>query len=166
MYLSSLIYQNPDTASEYIRKLSRVYRYVLEHREKELVKLKTEMDFIRAYIYLYELRFTNMLKFEINIADELYDSLIAPMTIQMLIENAVKHNIVSKKKRLTIKINKLGDYMVISNNLQKKQVKEYSSELGLKNIKSRYAFVSDREVVVEETNEFFMVKIPLISHLL
>ncbi len=161
--LSSLIYENQDTAAEYIRKLSRVYRYVLEQKEKELVKLKTELDFIKAYIYLYELRFTNMLTFEIKISDESKDCFIAPMTLQMLIENAVKHNIVSKKKQLTIKISSKDEYLVISNNLQKKQIKEYSSELGLKNIKSRYAFISDKEVIVEETNEHFTVKIPLIK---
>lgn len=161
--LSSLIYENQDTASEYIRKLSRVYRYVLEQKEKELVKLKTELDFIKAFVYLYELRFTNMLTFEINIADDLNDSLIAPMTIQMLIENAVKHNIVSKKKQLTIKISSTDNYLLVNNNLQKKQIKEYSSELGLENIKSRYAFVCDREVIVEETDEHFTVKIPLIN---
>jgi len=161
--LSSLIYQNRDTAAEYIRKLSRVYRYVLEHKEKELVKLKTELDFIKAYIYLYELRFANMLKFDINISDQLNNSLIAPMTIQMLIENAVKHNIVSKKKQLTVKITTTDEYLFVTNNLQKKPVKEYSSEMGLKNIKSRYTFVCDKEVIVEETDELFTVKIPLIS---
>ncbi|MEN8119656.1 MAG: histidine kinase [Bacteroidota bacterium] len=161
--LSSLIYKNPDTAAEYIRKLSRVYRYVLEQKEKELVKLKTELDFIKAYIYLYELRFTNMLTFEININDNLKDSLIAPMTIQMLIENAVKHNIVSKKKQLTIKISSTDEYLLVTNNLQKKQIKEYSTELGLKNIKSRYAFVCSKDVIIEETDKHFTVKIPLIN---
>ncbi len=160
--LSSLIYENKDTAAEYIRKLSRFYRYVLEQKEKEVVKLETELDFIKAFVYLYELRFTNMLKFEINIAEELNDCLIAPMTIQMLIENAVKHNIVSKKKQLIVKISSTDGYLLVSNNLQKKQIKEYSSQLGLKNIKSRYAFISDKEVIVEETNDCFRVKIPLI----
>jgi len=136
---------------------------VLEHKEKELVKLKTELDFIKAYIYLYELRFANMLKFDINISDQLNNSLIAPMTIQMLIENAVKHNIVSKKKQLTVKITTTDEYLFVTNNLQKKPVKEYSSEMGLKNIKSRYTFVCDKEVIVEETDELFTVKIPLIS---
>ncbi len=161
--ISSLIYENQDIAAEYIRKLSRVYRYVLEQKEKELIKLKTELDFIKAYIYLYELRFTNMLTFEISISDESNDCFIAPMTLQMLIENAVKHNIVSKKKPLTIKISSTDKYLLVSNNLQKKQIKEYSSELGLKNIKNRYAFISDKEVIVEETNECFSVKIPLIK---
>ncbi len=161
--ISSLIYENQDIAAEYIRKLSRVYRYVLEQKEKELIKLKTELDFIKAYIYLYELRFKNMLTFEISISDESNDCFIAPMTLQMLIENAVKHNIVSKKKPLTIKISSADKYLLVSNNLQKKQMKEYSSELGLKNIKNRYAFISDKEVIVEETNECFSVKIPLIK---
>ncbi|OQY05198.1 MAG: hypothetical protein B6I20_01680 [Bacteroidetes bacterium 4572_117] len=160
--LSSLVHQNPDTASKYIRKLSTVYRYVLEQKEKELIKLKTELEFIKAYIYLYELRFANMLTFEIDIADKLNDSFIAPMTIQMLIENAIKHNIVSKKKQLVIKISSTGEYLIVTNNLQKKQKKEYSSELGLNNIKSRYAFVADKKMIIEETEERFTVKIPVI----
>lgn len=161
--LSSLIYENQDIAAQYIRELSKVYRYVLENRDKEMVILRTDFDFIQSFIYLYELRFTNMLNFEIDIAADKFDYFIAPMTIQMLIENAAKHNIVSRKKPLTISIKTEDEYLIVTNNLQKKQQKEYSSGMGLKNIKSRYSFLTHAEVEIIETDEIFAVKIPLIK---
>ncbi len=162
--LSSLIYENQDTASKYIRELSKVYRYVLENKENELVVLRNDLEFLKAYVYLFELRFANMISFEFKIDDAKLDCFIAPMTIQLLIENSVKHNIISKKKNLTIKIFTENGYLVVSNNLQKKADKPYSSGMGLKNIRSRYSYLSDNEIIVDETGENFIVKIPLIKN--
>ena len=161
--LSSLVYQDKDTAAKYIRELARVYRYVLENKEYELVSLKVDLDFVKAYIYLLELRFKNMISFEFAIDENQKEKQIAPMTIQMLIENAVKHNIVSQKKHLTIKIYTENDYLIISNNIQKKQTKAYSSGIGLSNIQSRYAYFTQKEVLIKETASEFLVEIPLIE---
>ncbi|HBH47955.1 MAG TPA: hypothetical protein DDX98_04915 [Bacteroidales bacterium] len=162
--LSSLVYEDADTASKYIRELARVYRYVLENKQNELVPLNTDLDFVGAYIYLLELRFKDMISFDFKLNDEHSDKLIAPMTIQLLIENAVKHNIVSRKKHLKIKVFSEDDYLVVSNNIQLRPVKEYSSGIGLTNIKSRYAYLNNNQVIVQETDTDFIVKIPLIAN--
>jgi two-component system, LytTR family, sensor kinase len=161
--LSSLIYENQDIAAKYIRELSKVYRYVLEDKENELVLLKDDLEFVKSYVYLFELRFTNMIRFDFDISENREQKLIAPMTIQLLIENAVKHNIISKKKNLTVRIFTENDFLVVSNKLQKKTEKPYSSGMGLQNIKSRYAYLCDKDVLIQETAEEFIVKIPLIG---
>jgi len=160
--LSSLVYENQDIAAKYIRELSKVYRYVLENKENELVTLQDDLEFVKAYVYLFELRFANRLSFDFNINENSLKYLIAPMTIQLLIENAVKHNIISNKKHLEIKIFTEIPYLVVSNKLQKKTEKPFSSGMGLENIKSRYAYLSNKEVLISETEDEFIVKIPLI----
>jgi len=160
--LSSVMYENVDTAANFIRRLSEVYRYVLENRQKDLVTLETELKFIEAYKYLFELRFTDRLMFKINIDSKLNDMLIAPMTIQLLVENAVKHNVISAKKPLEISIFSDADKLIVSNNYQYKPVESYSSGMGLKNIKSQYAFFTKRLVEIENTSDKFTVRIPLL----
>ena len=162
--LSSLIFTDQEVAAKFVRQLSLVYRYVLQNRDKTVISLKEELEVIRAYIYLLELRFSNNLSFKIDIEDRLLDHYIAPMTLQMLIENAIKHNIISTKKPLKIELYTNGaDQVIVSNNLQKKDLEEYSSEIGLKNIDSRYGFITDRKVEVIQEDGLFTVKIPLIA---
>lgn len=161
--LSSIMYENVDTAANYIRRLSEVYRYVLENRQKDLVSLKTELNFINAYKYLFELRFTDRLKFNIEVADTVKDKLIAPMTLQMLLENAVKHNVISVKKPLIVDIITEGNYIEVKNNFQPKQPEGYSSGMGLQNIKSQYAYLTGNEVEILNTDCEFIVRIPLID---
>ena len=160
--LSSLVYENQDTAAKYIRELARVYRYILENKQNELVSLKVDLSFVKAYIYLLELRFKNMISFNFSIEKSKEDLLIAPMTVQMLIENAVKHNIISQKKHLNIKIQTENNSLIIANNIQLRPSKSYSSGIGLSNIKSRYSYFTNDEVEVKETDTLFFVKIPLI----
>lgn len=162
--LSSLIYQNQDIAATFTRELAEVYRYVLANRKKDVVFLKEEFDFLKAYKYLLELRFEKKLKFEINIESGKLDKVIAPMTLQMLIENAVKHNVVSMRRPLTIKIFTDENYLIVSNNLQEKRMQQYSSEIGLKNITSRYGFITEEKVVVNKDENNFVVKIPLVDN--
>ncbi|MGD1846311.1 MAG: sensor histidine kinase [Salibacteraceae bacterium] len=160
--LSSLVYSNPEYAANFIRQLSQVYRYVLENKNKEVIALKDEIEVLQAYIELLELRFSNNLEFKLHIEEELMTSQIAPLTLQMLIENAIKHNIISRKRPLTITINSTADHRIqVSNNLQKKTSVGYSSEIGLQNIRSRYAYISNREVEVIETETEFTVIIPV-----
>jgi len=160
--LSSLVYEDREKAAGFIRDLSDVYRYVLENRSRETIVLKEEIRFIKSFVYLYQLRFDNKLNVEINIADTLLEKLVAPMTLQLLVENAVKHNIVSTLKPLSISITTdVNDYLIVENNLQKK-TGVVSSEIGLKNISSRYAFLTRKPVEVIETESEFIVKVPLL----
>lgn len=160
--LSGLIYKDVDIAANFTRELADVYRYVLANRKNDTVCLKEEYDFLIAYKYLLELRFENNLSFEIDIDEKYFEYLIAPMTLQMLIENAVKHNIISRKKSLTIKIFTKESSIVVSNNYQPKRNQDFSSGIGLNNIRSRYAVLTKNNIKVVRSEEEFTVTIPLI----
>jgi sensor histidine kinase YesM len=159
--LSSLVHNDPANAAEFIRRLSDVYRYVLENRNKELVLLREEMEFIRSYSFLQSLRFRGMIDFRFDIGEELLDRKVAPMTLQLLIENAVKHNIVSSKQPLTVVISSEKDNLIVENNLQFKE-EMTGTGVGLKNISSRYAFLTDRKVEIIREDNLFKVVVPLI----
>jgi len=162
--LSSLIYQNQDTASHFVRELSSVYRYILEKRKDDIVSLREELQFTDSYRYLLGLRFDQKLLFRVEIAENMLNRMIIPLTIQILIENAVKHNIVSTKKPLEINILTQDDNtLVISNNLQKKKEETYSSGIGLDNIRSRLKILTDRNLEVHASESEFRVTIPLLE---
>lgn len=161
--LSALIFQDQQKAESFVRELSDVYRYILENKDRELVTLKKELEIIKSYIYLIILRFEQNLTVDMEIDPKLDELMIPPLTLQMLVENATKHNVISKKKPLNVKIYSDDEFIVVSNNLQKKEITSYSSKLGLANISSRYGFLTDKKVeIIENTNEF-QVKIPLIK---
>jgi len=161
--LSSLVYEDKEKAAGFIRDLSDVYRYVLENRNRETIAVADEVKFIRSFVYLYQLRFDNKLNVVIEISDTAMNHLVAPMTLQLLVENAIKHNIISVKKPLniTIRTDEEG-YLIVKNNLQKKTTEIISSEIGLKNISSRYAYLTPKPVEILETGTEFIVKVPLI----
>lgn len=161
--LSALIFQDQKKAESFVRELSDVYRYILENKDTELVTLKKELEIIKSYIYLIILRFEQNLTVSIDIKSSLDAMMIPPLTLQMLIENAVKHNIISRKKPLTVKIYSKDDYIVVSNNLQKKDTQKFSTKLGLENIISRYKYLTDKKVEITESHDEFLVKIPLIK---
>jgi two-component system, LytTR family, sensor kinase len=160
--LNSLIFENQQLASDFLQQLSKVYRYTLQHKEKETVSLKTEIDFIQHYISLFKIRFQESVVFNFNIDLPSLEKGIAPVTIQMLIENAVKHNIINKETPLSISISTYDDYLIVENSLAKKSQVETSNKLGLENIKSLYHYLSDRPIEIMETQHRFTVKIPLI----
>lgn len=161
--LSSLVFKNQENASLFIRKLSDVYRYILDQRDKEIVSLETEINFAESYIMLMQLRFEKNLKVNLNTMESADKYHIAPLTLQLLIENAIKHNIVSKSKPLEIDIFTAGEYLFVKNNMQPKTYKEVSHEMGLKNINSRYAFLTDKKIEIENDEINFIVKIPLLN---
>lgn len=161
--LSSLVYKNQENASLFIRKLSDVYRYILDQRDKEIVMLETEINFAESYIMLMQLRFEENLIVQLEAIDAANQYQIAPLTLQLLIENAIKHNIVSKMKPLQIDIFTIGEYLFVKNNMQAKTYKEVSHDMGLKNIDSRYAFLTDRKIEIENDGITFTVKIPLLK---
>lgn len=161
--LSSLVYESQEKAEQFIRELADVYRYILENRENELIYLDKELAVASSYIYLNRIRFGENLNVKIDIPDSAKHFLIAPMTLQLLIENSIKHNVISIKKPLILYIGQEDNYLVVKNKLQRKENKEYSSAMGLKNIKSRYSFLTDKKVEINENDNEFIVKIPLIA---
>lgn len=159
--LSSLVHEDPAKSAEFIRKLSDVYRYVLDNRSKELVTLREEMEFIRSFAFLQGLRFHGMIDFRFGVSDTMLDKKIAPMTLQLLVENAVKHNVASRKMPLWIEIKTSSDAITVLNNFQPKE--EHSGTgVGLKNISSRYNFLTGRKVEIFKDDKLFRVTIPLI----
>ncbi|MEO1051573.1 MAG: histidine kinase [Bacteroidota bacterium] len=161
--LSTLVYKDADTSSKFIEQLASVYRYLLYNQENKVVPLKRELEFIHSYVFLLKIRFKENLFVQNGIPEDKKILYIAPATIQMLIENAIKHNVVSKKNPLHIRLAVEGDYFVVSNNLQEKEIKEPSTNVGLNNIKSRYQFLGDKQVEILKGQEDFTVKIPLIE---
>jgi two-component system, LytTR family, sensor kinase len=161
--LSSLVYKDADTSAKFIAQLSNVYRYLLYNQEKKVVELKEELSFLDSYLFLLKIRFSDNMSVENQIKEDGEPRFIAPAVLQMLIENAIKHNVVSKKNPLRIRIFSENGSICVSNNLQEKEVKEFSTQVGLKNISSRYRFLSDEEVKIERTSHEFTVKIPLVQ---
>jgi sensor histidine kinase YesM len=159
--LTNLVYEDQDKAANFIKQLSEVYRYVLDTRDKEVVALEEELKFLKSYAYLQEIRFGDKLSIEISLNG--LKSMVAPLALQMLIENAVKHNEVSEENPLRIKIYNLANLIVVENNLQKKsRLGESSSGLGLENISKRYGFLSNEKVLIEQSADTFFVKLPII----
>jgi sensor histidine kinase YesM len=165
--LSTLVYKDPDTSARFIEQLSNVYRYLLFNQDQKLIPLREELEFLNSYIFLLKIRFQENLNVDVRIQDEYKDRYIAPSTLQLLIENAIKHNVVSKRDPLTIRIysenGQVPARLVIQNNLQPKESQEPSAKLGLKNIQSRYDFLAGKEAVKIEKDAHFTVKIPLLE---
>jgi two-component system, LytTR family, sensor kinase len=161
--LSTLVYKDADTSAKFIAQLSKVYRYLLYNQEKKIVSLNEELEFMDSYLFLLKIRFGDNISIEKNISADANKFFIAPASLQMLIENAIKHNVVSTKNPLKIKIISQNGSIEVINNLQEKAVKEDSTFIGLKNIKKRYEFLSDIPVEIVKTHEEFRVKIPLLQ---
>lgn len=160
--LNSLIFENPQLASDFLQQLSKVYRYVLEHKDHNVVSLQTEIRFVSHYIKLLETRFGNGLEVVLNVQKQDEDKMIVPVTLQILLENAVKHNTTSASNPLRITISTQNDYLQVENTLQRKNAIEVSNKLGLNNLRNLYQYISDRQVLVNETDKTFTVKIPLL----
>ncbi|MCX2680233.1 2TM domain-containing protein [Galbibacter sp. EGI 63066] len=161
--LTSLIDENPEAAQKFTTGLSKVYRYVLEQKNKELVTLEEELQFAKVYMGLLHMRFENSIDFQVS--DKLLKSeaRVVPLSLQLLLENAVKHNKVTASKPLQITISEENNYLVVSNHLQPKEVIKKSSGVGLNNIRQRYGLLTNRKVLIEKTQEEFKVKIPMLT---
>lgn len=161
--LTSLIEENPKTATDFVQKLSSVYRYLLTQKDKETVSLREEIDFVRSYIYLNQIRFGNNLRFHIHIDAGYMDRKIVTLSIQMLIENAIKHNVISQQYPLSISIGIHQGKVFVKNNLQRKTVMNESNGIGLNNIIHRYGFLTQEEVEMVDDDENFYVALPLLQ---
>lgn len=162
--LTSLIKVDPDMAEMFTEKLSKVYRYVLENKEKDLVSLGTELDFIKSYLFLIDIRFAGKVQVATAIADSETEKLVVPMALQLLIENAIKHNTFSRKSPLKIEISAGGTgYLTVINNLQNRKTEMRSTGVGLINISKRYSLLSDAQPVFEMGRKAFIARIPLLE---
>ena len=162
--LVTLIEENPKQAVSFTQKLSEVYRFILTNKEEEMVTLEREMKFTESYIFLLKMRFAENLHIRYDIPAEHMSSYLPPMTLQILIENAIKHNVVSVAKPLHIDIVvKNGDTLLVRNNYQPKSTAVASTHTGLKNIRRRYQYLSQREVEVTHSLSHFEVAMPLVQ---
>ena len=160
--LSSLIEENPEAAQKFTTSLSKVYRYVLEQKDKELVSVEEELKFAKTYMNLLKMRFENSITFEVP-EFENDEAKVVPLSLQLLLENCIKHNIVSEKKPLHIKIYIQENELIIENNKQIKEVLQDRKGVGLQNIVSRYAILTKRNVIIQESETIFKVKLPILT---
>jgi hypothetical protein len=160
--LSDLVYDDQALAVRFIRQLSDLFRYVLDSRDKELVPLREELEFIQSFTFLLKTRFEEKLKIEIDVQPD-PDDYIVPMTLQLLIENAVKHNEVSEAFPLRISIKKTGDWLEVENNFQAKNAGDDSKKTGLKNITQQFAFFSEKPIKIITSDEFYKVRVPILK---
>jgi PAS domain S-box-containing protein len=162
--LTSLIKLEPDLAERFSEQLSKVYRYVLENKDDELVDLHTELRFLDAYIFLLNIRFVDKIRFDVDISESHRNYRIIPLAMQLLIENAIKHNIMTKTEPLTIAIFvDSKNYLNIVNNLQERPSQIVSTGVGLKNIQNRYHLLNASQPSFEKTETHFIAKVPLIA---
>lgn len=162
--LCTIIPESAERSEHFVRQLSKVYRYILEIRDKKLISLKEELGYLHSYTYLLTERFGENLNIEIDIERKHYNMNMVPLSLQILLENAIKHNIISKEKPLFVKVY-VDDNgkLVVKNNLQKKRHVASSTKFGLENIKERYKFFTDKTVEVISTTQNFIVLLPLIK---
>jgi len=160
--LDGLIQVNPALASDFIRHLSKVYRYVLEHKENEVVSVDSEVNFIQHYISLLQIRYKEALDIRLTISDCGMEKGIVMVTLQMLIDNAIKHNSIQTNQPLQIRISDDGDYLCVCNNKQLRKQIETSNGHGLIQLKELYAFLTVKPVVTKDADNIFEVKLPLL----
>ena len=161
--LSSLIAEDPRQAEKFVGELSSVYRYLLQTNEQELTTLEKELDFIHAYAHLLQTRFAHGFDISIDVDKDDMQYLIPPLTLQLLLENAVKHNVILPEKPLQIKVYTNHQGLIVENNLQRKSAHVVSNKMGLKNISAKYKLLKQGNIDVQETAEQFRVIIPLIK---
>ena len=161
--LTSLIEENPKAATKFTTSLSKVYRYVLEQKNKDLVSVTEELNFAKLYMSLIKMRFEDSIVFTLPEKLSNPEAKVVPLSLQLLLENAVKHNIVTPSKKLHISILEKDGNLIVRNNSQPKQVVKPSTGVGLKNIKQRYNLLTDRPVLINKTEKEFCISIPLLT---
>jgi sensor histidine kinase YesM len=163
--LATLVHKDADMSERFIKQMAAVYRYVLESREQELVPLEQELKQLESYVFLMRIRFGESVNIHIDPQlAQVHHKGVAPLTLQMLVENALKHNEASKSNPLPISISYCpDDYVQVQNRLQAKTQVSESTGVGLDNIIARYQFLSEKPVLIEQVEPFFSVKVPLVG---
>jgi two-component system, LytTR family, sensor kinase len=159
--LDALIKSDPDLASRYVGHMAKVYRYVLEHKEREVVPLKIELEFIRHYLCLQKIRFGESLQIETTVSETAREKGIVMVTLQLLIDNAIKHNEIHSQFPLHIHIFDKDNYLIVKNKKQLRKVMT-SNKQGLLQLVELYEYLSDRQVLIHDESEHFIVKVPLL----
>jgi len=160
--LIAIIRSDPKAAIRYAENFSDVYRYVLQSKDNVSIKLEDELLFIKAYLALHQERLGGGLQVDMNINEELLNYHLPPLSLQLVVENAVKHNIATLQTPLTLKIFTENERIIVSNSLNQKR-STYSTHTGIRNLQKRYGFLSDEELVIEKTDQSFTVELPLIN---
>jgi sensor histidine kinase YesM len=161
--LGHLIDENPAKAKLFNSNMAEVYRYILSNKARSLVLLREEMDFLNNYFSLLKIRFEDAVQLQIHVSQVTMDSyLVPPISLQLLIENAVKHNEFSDSKPLDIVIEMRGEALVVQNGVHKKITRANSSKIGLTNLKERYRLITNKEIIVKETINNFTVALPVL----
>lgn len=160
--LSALIDTDRRQSQEYLEKFAEVYRVILQTDKEELITLRDELKFVEAYLYLVKIRFQELLEIKIKVAKEKLGFELPPLTIQMLIENALKHNTITEDEPLVVEITSAGNFLIVSNNLNKNPNAKGQGS-GLENISLRYSYYTDNRVQIDESQDKFTVKVPLID---
>jgi|LSQX01.3.fsa_nt_gb hypothetical protein len=160
--LSEIVYEDAKIADKYIQKLSGIYRYILENEEIDLVPLNKEIEFVKQYFDIQKVRDNNKILLEIDCQDA-DEFKVVPVSLQILVENALKHNSRSEKSALKIRIERMNDVIVVSNNIQRKNILENELKTGLLNLKERVRLILDKNLILEEDNNRFIVKLPIIK---
>ena len=164
--LSALISKNPDKAEMFLDEMSKVYRYLLRNNEQELTTLSTELKFAGSYFHMLKTRYGNGIIMEVNIDKSCEEYLLPPLTLQMLLENAVKHNVILKEEPLVISIQTdTYDNLIVRNTLYKKKLMVQSNQVGLANISTKYRLLNQPDIIINENENEFIVIIPLIKNL-
>ena len=162
--LTSLVYKDANLSAEYITQLSKMYRYILEGKNQYLASVNDELKFLNSYIFLIKVRYNENICFEIELSDELKKMVYLPKnSLQMLVENAIKHNRFDDEEPLVVHIFADSEYIQVVNNKNKRELIGSSSKIGLENIKKRYELIGDYELLIEETDRSFTVKLPKLS---
>jgi len=163
--LYGLIKENTSLASDYLLKLSEIYRYVLKIKDFEVVSLREEIVFIKDYVFLLSTRYGSNFNVAVSVNEHLLNvKFLPPFTLQLLIENAEKHNAIDDEQKMYIRVYSVDDtYMVVENNLLVQPSKISSTNVGLENLESRYRFLTDKKVLITKTKDKFVVKVPLLD---
>ncbi|MDP2452983.1 MULTISPECIES: 2TM domain-containing protein [unclassified Kaistella] len=161
--LSSLIDENPAQAQRFTASMSKIYRYVLEQKDKELVTVEEELNFAKTYCDLLKTRFEDSVSFDFNVNEKDLKFYVVPLSLQLLLENCIKHNFATSSKPLHIKIYSENGNLFIENNLQQREQVKESAGIGLSNIVQRYSLLTKQNVFIEKSATFFKVKIPILT---
>jgi len=161
--LSSLIDENPRQAQKFTASMSKIYRYVLEQKDKELVTVEDEIEFAKTYCDLLKTRFEDSVDFVFDVNKEDYRRYVVPLSLQLLLENCIKHNFATSSKPLIIKVFSENDTLCIENNLQVREQMKESAGIGLANIVQRYSLLTKMNVFIEKSEDYFKVKLPILS---
>lgn len=162
--LNALIEENPDKAQDFTNSLSKTYRYILDQKNKELVPLEEELDFAKSYIELLQMRFEDTLLFEMPTQGKQEGGKVVPLSLQLLLENVIKHNKATSSTPIRILIREDSDgYLIVENNLNKKKELDERNGIGLQNIIDRYGLLTKKPISINETKDTFTVKIPILT---